>query len=138
MFNSLSPAKAYQRVGIESDFASASPHKLITLLYQGAISAVATAKNSLEDGQIAAKGTATSKAIDIILNGLLASLNLEQGGDLGRNLADLYEYMANRLLRANLENDAAGFDEVIGLLTTLHGAWLEIADKVEADGAGAA
>ncbi len=75
------------------------------------------------------KGT----TIDIILNGLRASLNLEEGGNLAQNLYALYDYMARRLLHANLNNDSAALDEVLNLLSEIHGAWVSIGDEVAAE-----
>lgn len=123
-----SPAQAYQRVGLETSLESADPHKLVVLLFEGAMSAIVAARTHMRDQRIAEKGMAISKAIDIILNGLHASLNREAGGELAERLAALYDYMADRLLVANLNNDPAVLDEVHGLLSTLHGAWLEIGE----------
>jgi flagellar protein FliS len=80
----------------------------------------------METGDIQKKGNAVAKAIDIILNGLRESLNLEEGGDLAQNLSALYDYMARRLLYANAHNDIAALDEVLNLLTEIHGAWVDI------------
>ena len=80
---------------------------------------------------------AITKAIDIILNGLRASLNLEEGGDLAQNLYALYDYMARRLLHANQNNDKAALDEVLSLLTEIHGAWVAIGDQAKTHGADA-
>lgn len=84
-------------------------------------------------GDIAQKGTAITKAIDIILNGLRASLDLEAGGNLAQNLYALYDYMARRLLHANINNDGAALDEVLGLLNEIHSAWIAIGQQLEAD-----
>lgn len=128
MFASMNrSASAYAKVGIESAVASADPHRLILMLFDGATVAISTARLHLERNEIAAKGQNISKAIDIINNGLLASLDKEAGGELAQNLAALYEYMCNRLLWANLKNDAAALDEVARLLGEIHGAWAEIA-----------
>ena len=79
----------------------------------------------------AAKGSAISKAISIIDNGLRASLDKEAGGEIAANLDALYDYMSRRLLHANLKNDVTIIDEVHGLLADLRGAWVEIGDKVQ-------
>ena len=122
-----SPAAAYASVGIETSVPTADPHKLILLLFEGARTAVTTAKLHMARGNIAEKGKLISNAIDIITNGLKASLDFEAGGDLSEKLAALYDYMVQRLLWANLKNDAATLDEVVELLGELHGAWIQIA-----------
>ena len=129
MFQSTSdPTAAYRKVGLESQLDSASPHKLIVLLFDGALIAVANAQRHMENQEIADKGNAISRAIDIIANGLQASLNLEKGGSIAVQLDALYEYMGERLLHANLRNDPAALKEVSALLQELKSAWEKIAD----------
>ena len=122
---------AYANVGLETGIASASPHKLIVMLYDGALVALLSAKTNLAANNIAAKGSAISKAITIIDNGLRASLDKTAGGDIAANLDALYDYMSRRLLHANLKNDVPAIDEVHRLLADLRGAWVEIGDKVD-------
>lgn len=122
---------AYHNVSLETGITSASPHKLIVMLYDGALVALLGAKTNIAAGNIAAKGSAISKAISIIDNGLRASLDKNAGGEIAANLDALYDYMSRRLLHANLKNDVTIIDEVHGLLADLRGAWLEIGDKVQ-------
>jgi flagellar protein FliS len=121
---------AYANVGLETGIASASPHKLIIMLYDGALVALLGAKANIAANNIAAKGSAISKAITIIDNGLRASLDKDAGGEIAANLDALYDYMSRRLLHANIKNDVGIIDEVHRLLSDLRGAWLEIGDKV--------
>lgn len=125
--NLPSPAHAYARIGIETGVPSANPHRLILMLYDGALLAIASALHALEKGDLAAKGESVSKAIDIVTNGLRASLDFSAAGDLAPRLAALYEYICDRLLHANLKNDQAAFAECTRLLTELRNAWSEIA-----------
>jgi flagellar protein FliS len=127
----LNPLNAYGDVGIGAAVSAASPHQLILLLFEGASQAIVVARAGIETGDIPKKGAAVTKAIDIILNGLRASLNLEEGGDLAQNLYALYDYMARRLLYANLHNDKAALDEVQNLLNEIHGAWVDIGKQAE-------
>jgi flagellar protein FliS len=124
--NTTTASKAYARVGVESGVLAADPHKLISMLYQGALLAIASAKNAMMRKDIAAKGAAISKAITIINEGLLASLDKDVGGDLAHNLASLYDYMGRRLLTANMNDDKSALDEVAHLLNDLKGAWENI------------
>jgi flagellar protein FliS len=124
--NNNTALNAYKNVGLESGVAAADPHKLILMLYQGAILAISSAKNQMLREQIAAKGASISKAIKIIDEGLKACLDVKAGGEIGQNLYELYDYMNQRLLIANLKNDPALLDEVSGLLNELKGAWESI------------
>lgn len=129
MFGSYSSnrAAAYSKVGVETGVGAADPHKLILMLFDGAILAVSAASTAMAQKDIAAKGQAASKAIEIITNGLKASLDVSAGGELAERLAALYDYMGERLLHANLHDNAAAFDEVTSLLQGLREAWQGIA-----------
>lgn len=121
--NTNTAIKAYTKVGVESGITAADPHKLIAMLYQGALLAIANAKNGILRKDVPGKGAAISKAILIIDEGLKSSLNKKVGGELAHNLDALYDYMNSRLLTANLNNDMAALDEVARLLTDLKSAW---------------
>jgi len=120
------PIASYRQVEIESDIRGADPHRLIVLLFDGAESALHQALACLETNDIVGKSNALMKAIDIILSGLSASLNLEEGGDLAHNLKALYDYMVSRLIHANVHKDAAAIREVQRLLGEISGAWREM------------
>ena len=127
MFGSARNAiSAYQKVGVDAAIEVADPHRLILLLFAGAQAAIGNARAAMKQQQIAAKGEAISKAVDIISNGLKVSLDLEQGGEVAGQLDALYDYLVLRLLRANLDNDLSALEEVAGLLEEIHGAWREI------------
>lgn len=128
--NANTAIKAYANVGLDSSVTAADPHKLILLLYQGALLAIASAKNQMLRKEISAKGRSISNAIMIIDEGLKASLDKNAGGGLAQNLSALYDYMNQRLLIANLKNDMDALDEVSGLLTDLKGAWEEIRPEI--------
>jgi flagellar protein FliS len=93
------------------------------MLFDGAVVALRTASLQMASGNVPEKGKAISKAIEIIDNGLRASLNKEAGGQIAENLDSLYEYMSARLLTANIKNDSVILDEVQGLLVELRDAW---------------
>ncbi len=122
---------AYAKADMNSSVTSADPHRLILLLYQGALLAISSAKNQMLHKNIPAKGKSISHAILIIDEGLKASLDKNAGGELAQNLSALYEYMTHRLLVANLKNDVVALDEVSKLLTELKGAWEEIRPAVQ-------
>jgi flagellar secretion chaperone FliS len=120
---------AYAKVGLETSVVSASPHKLIVMLFDGALVAVLSALTHMKAGAIPEKGAAISKAISIINSGLRASLDRRAGGDIAESLDSLYIYMSERLFLANLNNDPAILEEVQGLLADLRHAWNTIGDR---------
>ncbi|MEN7530331.1 MULTISPECIES: flagellar export chaperone FliS [unclassified Cupriavidus] len=124
---------AYAQVGVQTGVMSASPHKLIVMLYDGARSAIAKAKFHLENNELEARGNAISKAINIIDNGLRAVLDHEAGGEISANLDSLYDYMTRRLMLANLHSDVEKLNEVDTLLENLSTAWAAIDPAAPAD-----
>ncbi|HMX16138.1 MAG TPA: flagellar export chaperone FliS [Rhodocyclaceae bacterium] len=129
MFTSMStsPSAAYAKVGIETGVIAADPHKLILMLFDGALLAISSATVQMRGGETPEKGKSISKAIEIIDSGLKASLDFATGGELAARLGALYDYMCARLLFANLHNNEAALREVAGLLQEIKGAWEEIA-----------
>lgn len=128
--NTTAAINAYNDVGIETSVLGADPHKLVSMLFDGALLAIARAKNEMLHQQSVAKGQSISKAIAIIGEGLNASLDKNVGGEMARNLSALYDYMVARLVAANLNNDTAVLDEVTRLLSELKDAWASIRPQV--------
>lgn len=120
----------YSKMAVQTGVTSASPHRLIQMLMEGALDKIATARGCMERGDVANKGRQISWAISII-NGLRASLDKEQGGEIAQNLDDLYDYMERRLVLANSHNDIGMLDEVTALLRQIKEAWDAIGDQVD-------
>ena len=119
----------YKKVGKESGAAFASPHRLIQMLFEGALEKISIARGHMERGEIAAKGQNIGWAISIV-EGLRTSLDKGAGGEIAENLDALYEYVERRLTEANLNNNIEYLDESTRLLRTVKSAWDEIADQV--------
>lgn len=116
-------AQVYQRVGVDGSVAAADPHRLVLLLFDGALEAIQQATAHMAAGRVAEKGKALGKAVRIVEEGLKASLDRNTGGAMAQQLTALYDYAALRLLRANLRNDHAALAEVASLLADLRDAW---------------
>lgn len=126
--NNQGALSQYRQVGVQGGIANASPHRLIQMLMEGALDKIHTAKGHMERGEIAEKGKQISWAISIV-EGLSASLNHEEGGEIARNLFDLYDYMTRRLLEANLQNKTEYLDEVSNLLLQIKSGWDAIPEE---------
>lgn len=124
--NSGNVASAYAKVGLETGVVAATPHQLIVMLYEGAQLAMRLAIKHMNEGDIAKKSAAITKASTIIQDGLRAALDLQQGGEIAQRLDALYDYMNQRLMLAHVKNQIAPLEEVLGLLQELHGAWKQI------------
>lgn len=124
-----SPAKganAYAQVGIESSVLSASPHKLVVLLFEGAIASVSKAAIHMRNNDIAEKAKSLNHAITIIDSGLRASLNKKVGGEIALILDGLYAHISRQLLLANLRNSPEILVEAIDLLKNMRDSWAAI------------
>ena len=129
---SLRQAGAYRQVHASTGVASATPHGLVAMLFDGLVGAIAEARGAMRAGNLSAKVKAIGRALGIVDEGLSATLNLAQGGRLAADLHDLYAYIALRLTHANLHNDEAALEECTRLIEPVRTAWAQIADKVPA------
>jgi flagellar secretion chaperone FliS len=125
--------KEYNKVNLQSSIDSASPHRLIQMLLDGALSRLAQAKGHMKEKSIAQKGEDISMAISII-GGLRDSLDHEKGGSMATNLDDLYKYMSQQLMESNVKNDITLIDEVRDLLLEIKAGWDGIANHEEVVG----
>jgi len=123
-------ANSYARIGLQSAAMSASPQQLMLMLFDGAKTAITMARHHMASKEIAAKGKAISKAINIVDNGLKAGLDADEGDqaalELVANLSALYDYITQRLMQANLRNDPVLLDEADRLLESIGSAWREM------------
>ncbi|EMO1310270.1 flagellar export chaperone FliS [Escherichia coli] len=117
--------QAYAQIGVESAVMSASQQQLVTMLFDGVLSALVRARLFMQDNNQQGKGVSLSKAINIIENGLRVSLDEESKDELTQNLIALYSYMVRRLLQANLRNDVSAVEEVEALMRNIADAWEE-------------
>ncbi|MCX5473738.1 flagellar export chaperone FliS [Alcaligenes sp. A-TC2] len=124
--------RAYAQVGLETEVLSASPEHLITLLFNGARTAMLQARLHMEQGNIAGRGLSLSKAIDIVDSGLKMAVDTEKGGELARNLVATYDLILHNLMLANLRNDAEKLTLAERLLTDIADAWRSNVDTQRA------
>jgi flagellar protein FliS len=117
-----SSLRSYRNVSLESEIAVASPHRIIQMMFEGALQRIAQAKYAIQQKNPAQKGENIGKAISIIA-GLSGSLNMDAGADVSANLDSLYEYMLRRLSEANVANDVEMLEEVSALLRTIKEGW---------------
>ena len=114
-------AATYQRNAVMT----ASPEKLVKMLYEGAIKNLEKARVGLEDTSTARSpevGQALSKAMGII-GELRASLDHAAGGDISTNLDQLYEFSLDQLSQANLQRTVDGVNATLQVMRTLKEGW---------------
>mgnify|MGYP001403163510 FL=1 len=122
-------ASTYSRVGVETGVTEASPHRLVAMLFDGAIESIHQARGALASRDIAAKGQAIGKAVRIVDEGLKGGLDRGAGGQLATDLSALYDYLLRRLTEANLRNDDAALAECSTLLDSVRQGWNGIATQ---------
>ncbi len=120
------PAAAYARVALDTSARYADDHTLIQLLYDEALVQIGIAREAMAQQAQQLKGQAINKATTILVEGLLAALDLEAGGELATNLARLYLYMTEGLVAAHRTNNLEQLAEVRDLLEGLRDAWAQI------------
>lgn len=119
----------YQQVQVEASAQEASPHRLIQMLMEGGLQRMAEAKGAIQRKEMQEKGQAIGKA-SAIMTGLRSSLNMDAGGELARNLDDMYEFIIHRLTEANLSNDIQAIDDCCRVLRIIKEGWDGIASQV--------
>ncbi len=113
---------AYRRHQVET----ATPGQLIVMLYDGAIRHCKAAEAALEQKALADASQHLLKAQDIVTE-LMASLNMEAGGELSTRLLQLYDFIHRQLVQANVRKDPKAVQDAVHLLSGLREAWAQVA-----------
>jgi len=101
---------------------TASPVKLVVLLYDGAIRFLKLAERAFAEGDRVLARMHIGKAEKIILE-LLGSLNFEDGGEIAENLFALYRFVLRECAQMSGENYEEVLPGVIRILSGLRDAW---------------
>lgn len=113
---------SYGAVQVQTGVATADSARLILMLFDGLLESLMVAKGHIQHGNIVAKSSALTRAGRIVV-GLQGALDFDRGGEISRNLSELYAYVTRRLLQANASNDIEIVDEVHGLMSEIREAW---------------
>jgi len=131
----MQSSQAYDQVSLDARLAGATPHQLIAMLFEAAHNALLRAKIYFEKGAVAKRCEMIGKAINIIDQGLRASLDHEKGQQIATDLERLYDYISRLLLQANSQGDVNKLLEADRLLTEMSAVWDEILPKIQAGAA---
>lgn len=126
-------AEAYKTQAIMT----ASPAKLVAMCFDRAIGALLDAVRAIETNDIERRFNNVTRATDIVSH-LWTTLDMEKGGEIAKNLSDIYGYAFRRLPDINLNNDAEAAQDVISVLKPLSEAWNQLASQGASAGAAAA
>jgi flagellar secretion chaperone FliS len=116
----------YKKTSIES----AGREKLLLMLYEGAIRFTKRAIIAAEKGDIPGRCENISKSYDIILE-LMNTLDFKVGGDVAKNLEQLYMFMTDELTRANITGKQEHLKNVLKILETLYDGWKEAIELIK-------
>lgn len=103
----------------------ASPVQLIIMLYDGALKFMEAGKHSVLQKDLPKQNQYLQKAQRIVME-LMSCLDMNQGGDIAKNLLALYTYVLNELVQANIHDDIVPIDRSIKILSDLRESWVQI------------
>ena len=128
----MSTYSNYQNAYKKASVNTLDQNKLIIMLYDGAIKNASFAVEYMKSGEIEKVHNCLIKTKNIVTE-LMATLNMEQGGEIAKNLKSLYSYMFSQLVEANMEKKSKPVLVVIDLLKELRAAWVQIREKKKPD-----
>lgn len=112
------PASAYRKARVMT----ASPEKLVLMMYDELASAVEAAEKSLAAGDMSSAHARLLKAQSIVEE-LTLALDVSAGGEIAKNLESLYDFVGNALVKANINKDGLLLVEVGKVVSGLRQAW---------------
>jgi len=115
----------YQRAQVES----ATPEKLVLMLYDGAVRKISQAESHFKRGDTAEFHSQIVK-VQKIISELMLALDQDEGGEVVDNLTRLYDYMLRQLALALVRKSPELAIEVRSLLEELRDAWKGAIEEV--------
>ncbi len=111
----------YKNIFAETSVGISRPENLILLVFEKLLDHLLSAEKQMQAGELAIEPL--DKALDIFKIGLIPALDIEQGGEIAKNLAALYDWSIRHLLKARINKDAAMIKEVREVLMPIYEAW---------------
>ena len=121
--NVQSALNAYKETDL-SEVDSASPHRLIEMTFQDLKKNLLIIRRTLNNGKRIG-GDEASRSI-AALEILRSSLNFKDGGDIAKNLDQIYVYSLDQLAKIIKDDSEHELDSVIAIVTSLVDAWSTI------------
>jgi len=121
-----SAAQKYKQTSVQS----ASREKILLMLYEAAIRFMKQALLAIDRKDIADRGQNIGRAFDII-NELNNTLNHEAGGDIAKNLEQLYMFVTEQLTKANATGQRKPLEDALKVIETLYSGWVEAIESLK-------
>jgi flagellar secretion chaperone FliS len=113
---------SYQDVALTSRVEGASPHQLIAIMFDEALKSLEAMAAAAVRRDFTRLGSAQARSLSIV-GGLQASLDMERGGDLARNLASVYREARRLILASGKSCDGKPALEARAMLAEIASAW---------------
>lgn len=114
----VNPYSKYIKQYQASNVNTATPEKLMILLFDAAIQFLIKAKNAIEEHDYKGRSENIDGARKIIRE-LMRTIDLENGNDVSKMLFKLYNRMAMDLIKANVQKNTEKLDSVMEDLTNI-------------------
>ena len=108
----------------KSSVSYASKEQLLLMLVDGATRFVKMARQAILDKEVP-KAHENIVKVENIFYELMATLDVERGGEWAKKLMQVYEFITRRLTEANMKKDVNIIDEVIPLIDDIRDTWNE-------------
>ena len=119
-------ARAYQNVNQQTSVIAADNLQLVVLLYEKLLDRLREARTAQLTNDIAARGRATSLAIELVEKGLVGSLDSDRGGEIAAQLKEQYSLWMIMIVRFNQHGKLDQIDALEEQVKTVLSAWREI------------
>ena len=121
--------RAYAEVDRQTAVLSANAIDLVLLTYEALMRRLKQASEAFSTKDVAARGEALSRALEVIDKGLIGSLDMKQGGQLSQQLLSQYQLWIAQILHCNVHADSALLGELIKQVDVVRSAWDQIKDE---------
>lgn len=126
---------AYQKIANEyrkNAVNGASPLQLVIMLYDGALRFMEAGKHAMGQRDLQRQNDNLQRAQRIIME-LMACLDMQQGGEIAKNLLAIYTYILNELVNANIKDDPHAIDRSMKIISELRESWVKVDSSVTAN-----
>lgn len=128
--NTNSALATYRGTNANTSVFESTPEKLIGLLFDKANESLIRLKSSIENDDVGSSGEQLSKAMEVV-SALKGSLNKEKGGEVAKNLDNLYEHLIFSLSQIAVSKDVREVERVRSLLLEISTAWLKVEEAAQ-------
>ena len=125
---SYAPHKSYK----SADVVTADRGKLVIMIYDHCIKWIRRAEEELKAGSLERMAKAVQRAQAGITE-LMCALDMEKGGDISKNLFNLYDFYGKHLTLAIKDRSAQALADVLAMMSSLREAWAVAVENVRRD-----